>query len=223
MVSIAFTTHGLYGGEVHADCIAAVERAARLCESLGHHVEEAAPDLDGERFIDHFLVFWSHTPRRLIDGLTAQRGAPPPRDAFEPWTWGLAERFHGLPDDALPRALAFAADAAQRMQAFHASFDLWLTPVLASPALRIGELDGSTPYAQALEEAITYVAFTPIANATGQPSMSVPLHWNDGGLPIGALFTGQVGAEATLFALAKQLETAQPWASRWPAVSALPG
>jgi amidase len=64
------------------------------------------------------------------------------------------------------------------------------------------------------------VAFTAICNATGQPAVSVPLYWNDDGLPIGAHFVAPFGDEATLFRLAAQLEQARPWADRRPPVSA---
>ena len=68
---------------------------------------------------------------------------------------------------------------------------------------------------------IRYVAFTPVANATGQPAMSVPLTWTAAGLPVGSHFVGRPGEEALLFALAQELEAAQPWADRWPPVSAV--
>jgi amidase len=220
---IAWSTRSLYGAATHPDCVTAVESAARLCESLGHHVEDASPDLDADAFIDHFLTFWSLIPSALVDRITQQSGSPPPRDGFEPWTWGLVERFRKLPADAVARAVDHMAQLARQMERFHQRYDVWLTPVLSKPALRSGELDGNTPYAEALEEAVAYVAFTPIANATGQPSMSVPLHWNAHNLPIGALFTGRVGEEATLLALARQLERARPWAQRWPGVSAARG
>jgi amidase len=64
------------------------------------------------------------------------------------------------------------------------------------------------------DKTFDYVPFTPLFNATGQPAMSVPLHWNDAGLPIGMQFVARLGHDATLFRLAAQLEQAQPWFER---------
>ena len=100
---------------------------------------------------------------------------------------------------------------------FFEQADVWLTPATAEPPLPIGSFDAppGDPLAPIMR-AITFVPFTPIANATGQPAMSVPLYWNAEGLPIGAHFVGRFGDEATLFRLAAQLEAARPWAGRRP-------
>ena len=118
---------------------------------------------------------------------------------------------------ALLTASAFAQDC---FQAF-TEFDVWLSPTLAEPPLPLGTLDAPPDQPVfPLLRAGAYVPFTPIANFTGQPAMSVPLHWNDEGLPIGTQFLGRFGDEATLFRLAAQLEAARPWAQRRPPVSA---
>jgi amidase len=119
---------------------------------------------------------------------------------------------------------------------FFEKYDVLLTPTLASPPVEIGALVPKTadlavlaalravPNATAIrkvldtlaDRAFEFAAFTPIANATGQPAMSVPLFWNAQGLPIGAHFVGRYGDEATLLRLAAQLERARPWARRRP-------
>jgi amidase len=100
---------------------------------------------------------------------------------------------------------------------FFVDYDVWLTPTLAQPPLPIGSFE---PTAEdplnGMRAAARFVPFTPICNATGQPAMSVPLYWNDAGLPIGTHFVGRFGDEATLFRLASQLEAARPWANRFP-------
>jgi amidase len=101
-------------------------------------------------------------------------------------------------------------------------YDLWLTPTLGEPPLKLGELDPTADNPRAgFDRAAEFVPFTPIQNATGQPAMSVPLYWNEAGLPVGAHFVGRFGDEATLFRLAAQLEEARPWAAKRPPVSAV--
>jgi amidase len=126
----------------------------------------------------------------------------------------------------------------RRMGQLHETYDLLLTPTLSRPPIRIGELQntaaetqimkmvdavgglkllkGSRQIDQLAEKSFGYIPFTPIANMTGQPSMSVPLHHSADGLPVGSMFTAALGNEALLFRLAAQLEEAQPWAGNWP-------
>ena len=109
----------------------------------------------------------------------------------------------------------------RQIAVFFDRYDLWLTPVVAEPPLLLGQFDPQpgNPLS-GMERAIAFVPFTPIANATGQPAMSLPLHWTESGLPVGVHFMGRFGDEATLFRLAAQLEEAQPWAQRTPPVFA---
>jgi amidase len=106
------------------------------------------------------------------------------------------------------------------MVKFLSKYDVLLTPTLGRPPLKIGELDQSLPLEQVSALLSSYVAYTPLANATGQPAMSVPLFWNADGLPIGSHFFGRHFDEVTLIRLAAQLEHARPWAKRLPPVVA---
>ncbi len=136
-------------------------------------------------------------------------------------TWALIEL--GQERNAAEHVLAL-----QRLQRgsldvarFFQSRDVWLTPTLAEPPVPLGTFDAAPDDPlKGFRRAMDFVPFTPIANVTGQPAMNVPLFWNDEGLPIGTHFVGRYGDEATLFRLAAQLETARPWADRWPSLSA---
>jgi amidase len=105
---------------------------------------------------------------------------------------------------------------------FFVNHDVWLSPTLGEPPVPLGTFayTGQDPFALRRRMA-AFTPFTYVANATGQPAMSVPLIWNEAGLPIGTQFTGRFGDEATLFRLAAQLEAARPWSGRRPALSAL--
>ena len=104
---------------------------------------------------------------------------------------------------------------------FFETVDVWLTSTLAEPPLPLGSFD-PTPDdpIRGLRRSASFVPFTPIVNATGQPAMSTPLFWNAAALPIGTHWVGRFGDEATLFRLAAQLEAARPWADRRPPVAA---
>lgn len=216
---IAFTTTDFFGRRAHPDCVAAVETTAKLCESLGHHVEEARPTAEAEAFRDAFLFLWAVGAGTAIKEATRVLGRKPDDDQFEPFTWQLA----ATAEKRTPADIGLAWRPLLRvgyiMARFLEAHDLLLTPVLASPPVPIGTFSETRPFAALVDHLDAYVAYTPVCNVTGQPAMSVPLYWTADGLPVGSQFIGRFGDEATLFRLAAQLEEARPWATRWPPVS----
>jgi amidase len=107
--------------------------------------------------------------------------------------------------------------ASRRIAAFFERHDVLVTPTLAQAPAPLGTFDSPTDDPlRGLMAAAAYVPFTPPFNVTGQPAASVPLHWNDDGLPIGVQISARFGDEATLFRLASQLEQARPWSQRKP-------
>ena len=213
---IAYHTTDLAGARAHPDCVAAVESSARLCELLGHRVEEAKPKIDGQSFIDHFTVLWSSIPTMMLELVTKKLGRPVPPTALEGWTWGLIDHYRKQPAGALEAAEKYMQEVTREMALFHELHDVVLTPVLSKPGVRTRELSSDLPFQELLERVVAYLSYTPVANATGSPAMSVPLYWTAAGYPVGSHFSGRVGDEATLFALAEQLEEARPWANRRP-------
>jgi amidase len=142
-------------------------------------------------------------------------GRAPRQDELEVTTWELVERGRGVSAVQLVRAVDLIHAATRSIAPFFDRYDVWLTPTLAQPPLPLGVLNQS--YGGADEWWQFDLSFNPwnsIANLTGNPAMSVPLAWSSGGLPIGLLFTGRYGDEATLFRLAGQLERAHGWADR---------
>lgn len=218
---IAFTTAAPSGVQIHPDCITAVNDAARLCSGLGHEVVEAAPKLNGELLAPMFMVIWSAGCAWTIDGAAHGLGRQPSADQFEPATWALYQMGLAQTGAGYMMALAWIQAASREVARFMLDYDVWMTPTLGEPPLPLGSFDATSDDPMAgMRRAVQFVPFTPVCNMTGQPAMSVPLHWSDQGLPVGTHFVGRFGDEATLFRLAAQLEAARPWAARRPPVSA---
>lgn len=213
---IAFDTKKLDGTALHPDCAAAVKAAAKLCEKLGHAVEEASPPLDQPTLIPAFMALWSANLASGIDMVARLTGQTPSADQFEGLTWGLYEA--GKRVTASEYLLAKGAmQHASRMAAnFHETYDVWLTATLGLPPVKLGTFDMEERDSQkSFAPLIDYVPFTAMQNVTGQPAINLPLHWNKAKLPIGVQFVGRFGAEETLLKLAAQIEKAQPWAHRY--------
>ncbi len=218
---IAFATRSSLGVESHPDCVSAVRDVARLCEQLGHEVVEDAPAFDGE-------VLWQAFTKLIAVGTAAgvadwgQRlGKKPTANQFEPFIWALTEKGRAI---SAPEYLNVVQDmqrVSRDIARFFVDCDLWLTPTIGKPPVPLGTFaftPGDDPF-ELRRRLSEFAPFTYLSNATGQPSMSVPLYWNDGDLPIGVHFTGRPGDEATLFRVAAQLESARPWVDRRPPVS----
>lgn len=211
-LKIAFNTVNYYGKEPHEDVKAAVEATAKLCAGLGHEIIEVQNPVNGEEMIDAFLTVWASGPADLLQ-LAKSKGLKP-EDVLEPWTIGLAEFFARKPKDALQKSLAYFAEAEKKVNAFMANYDTWLTPVLQTPAPKLGEQAPTVPFDTLYKRTIEYVTYTPIHNVAGTPAMSVPLGMSKDGLPIGSQFAAAMGGEGLLYALAYELEQAQPWADK---------
>jgi amidase len=199
--------------------MAAVEDAAAQCEALGHDVEEGAPSFEPVLF-DSFDALWMSELAEWIDAdLQRDRGRSLD-DEVEPLTRAILDIGRRRTAADFQRGLAGAQIAAVRAAEFHKTFDVWVTPTLAAPPLPLGwfEQPEDDPL-QAYRRDAEFCAFTPVANMTGQPAMSVPLYWNDQGLPIGVQLTAAFGNEDVLFALAGQLERATGWVTKQPPIA----
>jgi len=198
---------------------AAIEATAELCRSLGHSVRDYRPAIDGAQFSDDFILIWANGAEEVVQ-LVESMGADAPLDQLlEPLTIELAQH-------ARTQGAAKAAAAVARLHGVEATYaamfeeiDVYLTPVLAKPPPLLGEIDGGKGMA-AFETLSDYVGYTPLQNVAGAPAMSVPLGWSSGGLPIGSHFAAAQGQERRLLELAYELEQAQPWRARRPAVNA---
>ncbi|MGD8607492.1 MAG: amidase [Myxococcales bacterium] len=239
---IAFHAEPALPATVHPDCKAAVEDAARLCAELGHHVEEVVPGHDPLALARAFLIVVGANVAAEIREGELMRNRRATANDFQLTTWITNMLGQAASAREVLVSLRVLQAEARRLVQVYQSYDLVLTPTLGTPPVLIGALQPrgidriaqkllsalhwSGPLThpklidQAAEKTFSFIPFTPVANFTGQPSMSVPLYWNEAGLPIGVMFTGRPAEEPLMFSLAAQLERARPWAARRPPVFA---
>ncbi len=215
-LNIAFTTATANGKPVHPVCIEAVRDTVQLCSELGHNVVEDWPTMDVDVIGEAFGTMFSATCASSIDWFASQTGRVPSVDGFEPSTWIMYEMGKAQSVSDYPAAVMKLQKISRDVARFFTRYDIWLTPSLAEPPVPIGAFDSPEDPWQGMIRAGEFTPFTGMANFTGQPAMSVPLFWSKEGLPIGTQFVGRFGDEATLFRLASQIESARPWADRWP-------
>jgi amidase len=214
---IAWSAKAPLGMPVHPDCRRAVEATAKRLEDLGHNVVEDDPAYDEDVLLDPMVTIWSVGNATDHDIVASRIGRKPRKDELEVTTWELVERGRKVSALELVRAVDLIHAATRAIAPFFEKYDVWLTPTLSQPPLPLGVLNQSYGGAdQWWKFDLSFNPWNSIANLTGNPAMSVPLAWNDAGLPIGLLFTGRYGDEAALFRLAGQLERSYGWADKVP-------
>lgn len=213
---IALITASTTGAQLDSECQKAVSRAAKLCESLGHKVEEAALPINAELLRGALLTVLQVSLARTLDDAATTLGRPVSQHDVETVSWTMTQAAASITCVAYSRAIASLHQIGLAMARFQQNYDVVLSPTLSQRPVPLGVLSLSQDpetYRTAITE---FMHSTSLYNATGQPSMSVPLHWTPDGLPVGVMFSGRFGEDDMLFRLAAQLEKAQPWADRRP-------
>ncbi len=207
---IAVTTAPPIEVPIHADCVSALEAAGTLLAELGHEVFEATPPWTGAGLLDAFITVWQVTPALY----------PVDPELLTPLNRGLAESARATSAADYAQAAFHLHTVARTIVAFWQDADIVLTPTLALPPVPIGwQEEDAEGAVEQLRRNTVFTPFTAIANLTGLPAMSLPLHWSEDELPIGVQAIGSPAGEAVLLRLAAQLEEARPWAARRPPIS----
>ncbi|MEF3083218.1 amidase family protein [Luteimonas sp. SMYT11W] len=217
---IGLVVDALPGLAPDPEVAAALDATARLCQSLGHHVEPVAWPLPGEAVWAALYTLWSRLGADAVELAVAQGGAAFAERALEPWTRGLAhwhDTHCGVPE--LEQAWATVAALPAAFADFHARHDVLLCPTLRTPPPTLGTLAPDRDFDALMPAMFEWISYTPLQNLAGTPAISLPLAHGRDGLPIGLQFAADRGREAMLLALAFELETAAPWCDRWPPVS----
>lgn len=233
---IGFSTTSPLGTSIDPEAVRAVEDTARLLGDLGHDVEETAPEMDMRQMCLDWLHVWFGQCAITVDEVMKQTGCG--MEGFEADTLAMVAFGHAMSGASYARSQGRWQKYMIALDHFLHRYDFWLAPTMAMPPARIGE--NETPGWQqaatrgALKlgtgkliarsgqieatafKSLEAMPFTQLANVTGVPAMSVPLHWCGNGLPLGVQFVGGHGDEEKLFSLAGQLEQARPWFDRVP-------
>jgi amidase len=197
------------GAEVHKDCVAAYESASALLGELGHDVEDIAVPF-GPDVVPYFETLWyAHATLAPVD--------PAHEDRLRPLTRYLRRRGMEVSAGTMVLAQAYLQAVTRPALAAMNAYDAILTPTLASLPAPVGYFEEADP-AENFERQKRFTPFTSVFNVSGQPAVSLPLHWNAGGLPVGVMLAGRIGEEGTLISLSAQLEQARPWSGRRPPV-----
>lgn len=213
---IGLITTPITYGDVDPQCSKAAADAATLCEGFGHSVDDITLPIDSRDFFGSTRIIMGAGTVARISSREQQLGRKVTEDDLEPIIW---QRYLSSKDYSAEQLLAArrGVDRASRQLAIlQQKYDLLLSPTLATPPVKLGKLSLNQDNASFEKQAMKASAFTMLYNATGQPAMSVPLHWTPEGLPVGVMFAGRYGEEGLLFQLAGQLEQASPWFTKLP-------
>ncbi|HEY8572445.1 amidase [Phenylobacterium sp.] len=211
---IGFTTGALQAQKLDPECEQAVKDTAKLCEALGHTVEEVTVPGDFAAMQAAAGVVIAASVAATLDAEADRRGRPVRESEVEALTMATYRRGQGVSAQAYVRALATLHAFGRAVAELFETYDVLLLSTLGSPAIPIGWITEDPKLIG--ERLFAFMPNTQAFNNTGQPAMTVPLAWSSGGLPIGMQFVGRMGEEATLFRLAGQLEEARPWFDRVP-------
>jgi amidase len=197
------------GTEIHPDCLAAYQEASALLESLGHEVVDIALPF-GPDAVPAFETLWYAMATLAPVG-------PDQEGELLPLTSYLRGKGLALTASELMFAQAYLQGITRPAMTTLNGYDAVLTPTLAAPPVPVGYFDEVDP-AENFERQKRFTPWTALYNVSGQPAVSVPLHWTEAGLPIGIMLAGRIGEEGTLISLSAQLEAARPWKDRHPPI-----
>jgi amidase len=213
-------TRGFAGNDADAEVAAVVRAAAKLMEGLGHAIAETnwptAPT-----FQDDFLAFWSLGAANDMKEASEMIGRPVDETLVEPFSLRMAQNAATMKPEDIEGVQTRLIEASNAYDTWIGGFDVALSPVFSGPPSPLGFLRGDVPFDTLRERLLQQVGYTLIHNVAGTPALSLPLGWTSAGLPVGVQIMAAKGQERVLLELAFELEAAQPWIAKHPAVWAV--
>jgi amidase len=218
---IAWTAAAPNGAPVEQDSLRVLADTVRLCTEFGHRVEESDPTVDGAAIVPTFVTIAA--ANTVVNLSSHPSGRRPRADEVETVTWAMGKLGESVTAADYVRATQSAHRLGRQMAAFHAGYDVLLTPGLATAPAKLGWLDMMMDDVHEYwRRVFAFSPFTVWFNLTGQPAMVMPLGRSPHGLPVAVQIVSRVGDEATIVSLAAQLEAARPWMAHAPGRPAPP-
>ena len=219
-LKIAFSAHGPTKFNTSPDCIAALEHAAKLCADLGHHVEEATPQMSEDLIAtmnDAVMGMLALETACDIDEMSELIGRPATREDFEPTNWALVESGRAYSGTDAVKFKRTIHRVAREVAPFFEDYDVYISPTAGCPPVPIGRIDPQmADWHKYFGLMFDFMPFTALFNITGSAAISLPLWWNGENVPIGVQFVTRMGADGLLLQLSAQLERAESWDHRRP-------
>ncbi len=216
-LKVGWHLNSLRGHRPQREVAAAVISTALLLEQLGHHVEETEWPFDPISLMAAFGALWVKGAHDVNASIAELVPGGDLSSILEPYTVTMGQLGPQVGPEQLAEATATAELCSKQYFDWFDRFDVIISPVLLTPPVEIGHLDPRVPFEQLSTRIEHYCDYTMVQNLTGGPAMSVPLGMTAKGLPIGVQFAADLGDDASLLALAFELEQAQPWRDRHPA------
>ena len=214
--NIAVSTEPLSTTEVDEECKVAVRKTAEVLESLGHTISLDSPRVDASEFSEFFTTVWISMVGWMIDDWSSKLKLEPQANFFEPHTWKMYKAQADLNPAQFLMAVHKMQSFSRKIAPFFDKYDVLLTPTSTRAKCPLGYFDFNPEKPrQATKRMEDIPKFTAIANVTGQPAISLPMHWTGDGFPVGIQILGKYGDEATLYHLSSQLESAAPWKAHY--------
>lgn len=214
-LKIALSLTGLDGQQPDAEIAALTTHSAEACAALGHNVEQSEPPIDRQALSQAFDILWSYGAGEVVDMSVARLGDQA-RELLEPWTLGLGARRDSFAPETLARALSTVGSIEHQMHGFWTEYDVVLSPVTSSAAPRIGMLAPGRAFDDLWRDHFRHVNYTQLQNMAGTPALSLPMHCNAAGLPVGTMYWTKPGSDDLLLALGAEMEQAGLFIGRSP-------
>lgn len=218
---IAMMTHYAEGPAIDPECMDNARSAAKLCESLGHYVEETflPSSITVERMFRLLGTVCAVWVRSMLESRAATVGRAVTSQDVEPMTWEIYNAAKDISGVTYYQTIQEMHAVCRTVGQFFKNYDALLTPGLGKVAVPLRFMDTRGSAASVVQALAEFCPFTTVYNVTGQPAAAVPYGWTEGGLPIGIQLVTRFGDEATLLRLCAQIEQAAPWAHRYEAIT----
>jgi amidase len=200
-------------GEYQPEVLAGLERTIALLQSMGHQVEEARPEYDAQATASALFTVISANTALAVRQQAALLNCTVAQLDMEEGTRFTAELGDSVSGADYIQAIQINQLAGRILGNFHDRYDVVLAPTLASEPVPVGHI-GEAPAEEYADRLFAFMGDTGLYNQTGQPSVSLPLHWSSNDLPVGMMFTAAYGNDGLLLQLSGQLEQASPWGDR---------